>query len=93
VVYVEKVIDLGYENIDQAINILASWLGKPTAVNSGREIGAGAKTKARWTGPGWIVWTDHYRTANHGIDVKAFLSFENAHNETIFRLKHPDLCS
>lgn len=85
-------IKIAYENIDLAINALTNWLGAPTTINNGRVIGLGAITKAKWTGPGWLLYTDHKRTSTHGTIVEAFLTFDNSKNETIWRLKHPELC-
>lgn len=85
-------INLDYDSIDQAIVCLSDWLGPIETKNTGRQIGMGAITKARWTGPGWEIRTDHYRTASHGTRIRAFLEFQDIRNETIFRLKYPDLC-
>jgi hypothetical protein len=85
-------INLDYASIDRAIVILSDWLGPVETKNTGRQIGMGAISKARWTGPGWEIRTDHFRTAAHATTIRAFLEFRDPHDETIFRLKHPDLC-
>jgi len=86
-------IDLDYDALDETISILSEWLGPVETKNTGRLIGMGAISKARWTGPGWEIRTDHFRTASHTTRVRAFLEFRNPHDETIFRLKHPELCT
>ena len=86
-------INLDYDAIDQAIVVLSEWLGPVQTQNTGRQIGMGAVTKAKWTGPGWEIRTNHFRTPTHGTTIRAFLEFRDARNETIFRLKHPDLCA
>jgi hypothetical protein len=85
------VIQIPYEKIDDTINAISNILGDPLKVQNGRPIGIGAVSKLKIMGSGWILWTDHFRTPTHGTTVKAFLSFENHHQETLFRLKHPDL--
>ena len=84
-------IELQYALIPDAVQALTVFLGEPFTVQNGRNIGLGAVSKAKWMGPGWIVWTDHFRTADHGTTVRCFLSFEDAQNETVFRLKHNNL--
>ena len=84
-------IQVPYEKIEDTINALSSILGDPLSVQNGRPIGLGAVSKLKIMGPGWILWTDHFRTPSHGTTVKAFLSFADSHQETIFRLKHSDL--
>ena len=79
-------------NIEDIIRILVAQYGEPTHVQSGREINMGNQTRARYTGPGWALWTDHYRDVHHHTKVRVFLQFSNPHNETLFRLKHPELC-
>ena len=86
-------IRLPYEQIDAAIWALTNWLGAPTTTVNGRPIGIGAMSKAKWMGPGWLIWTDHFRTGGHGTVVRAFLSFEDEQNETLWRLKHPEIGS
>ena len=85
-------VNLDYDNLDQTISVLSVWLGPVQTKNTGRQIGMGAISKARWTGPGWEIRTDHFRTASHSTRIKAFLEFQDPHNETVFRLKYPDLC-
>ncbi len=85
-------INLDYGSIDQAITALVSWLGPVEKHNTGRQIGMGAITKARWSGAGWEIWTDHFRTSDHGTTIRAFLEFKDPHNETVFRLKYPHIC-
>lgn len=88
-------IELPYDHIDAAITALTTWLGSPTTTSTGRPIGERSQmSKAKWLGPGWIIHTDHFRTGNGSqMAVRAFLSFADAKNETIWRLKHPDIGS
>ena len=83
-------IEIYYGEIHDVIEILDSGYGKFLKKQEGRTIGAGAETKAKWMGEGWIVHTDHFRTGGRGMTVKAFLSLDDARVETIFRLKHPE---
>lgn len=86
-----QVINLEYGEIDSAIDALTEWLGAPTTRIHGRSIGMGAESKAKWMGPGWMMWTDHYRTPPNKITVQAFLSFHNDSDELIWRLKYPSI--
>lgn len=88
-------IKLSYDQIDMAITALTNWLGEPTTKSNGRPIGVlGHMSKAKWMGPGWIIHTDHFRTGNGSqMSVRAFLSFADPKNETIWRLKHPEIGS
>lgn len=88
-------IKLPYDHIDLAINALTDWLGPPTTTSTGRPIGVLSQmSKAKWMGPGWIIHTDHFRTSNGSqMSVRAFLSFADSKNETIWRLKYPEIGS
>jgi hypothetical protein len=79
-------------NIEDIIRVLVAQYGEPTHFQNGREINMGNQTGARYTGPGWAMWTDHYRDAKHFTKVRVFLEFNDPYNETLFRLKYPDLC-
>ena len=81
-------IEIRYADIPDVLQHLEAGFGKLLKHQNGRNIGHGAVSKAKWMGQGWIMWTDHFRTPSHGTTVKCFLSFENAHHETLFRLKH-----
>ena len=79
--------------VQEVITALGKWLGEPTTQQNGREIGMGSpRTKMKIVGPGWMIWTDHFRDSHHRTKVRAFLQFTDPRNETIFRLKHPELC-
>ena len=84
-------IEISYSDIPTVVNLLQHDVGAVLQEQNGRPIGVGAVSKAKWFGDGWMVWTDHFRTPSHGTTVKAFLSFADSHQETIFRLKHSDL--
>lgn len=84
-------IEIYYGEIQDVIEILDMEGGKFISKQSGRPIGAGAESRAKWMGEGWIVHTDHFRTSGRGVTVKAFLSFSDSRQETIFRLKHPEM--
>ena len=82
-------IEIRYADIPDVVKHLENSFGPLLRTQNGRSIGAGAVSKAKWMGQGWIMWTDHFRTPTHGTTVKCFLSFDDAHQETVFRLKHP----
>ena len=84
-------MEIKYALIPDVVEKLEQDVGKHLTTQNGRNIGLGAVSKAKWTGQGWIIWTDHFRTPEHGTTVKAFLSFEDSRQETIFRLKYPHL--
>lgn len=86
-------MEINYALIPDTIKVLQEDVGQLLSTQNGRSIGAGAVSKAKWMGEGWIVWTDHFRTPQHGTTVKAFLSFSDPQQETIFRLKYPHLLS
>jgi hypothetical protein len=87
------VVEINYALIPDTIKVLDKEVGSLAHTQNGRNIGVGAVSKAKWLGTGWIMWTDHFRTPEHGTTVKAFLTFEDPRQETIFRLKHPNLLS
>lgn len=84
-------IEINYGEIQDVVEILDSQYGKFLQKQSGRPIGMGAESKAKWMGEGWIVHTDHFRTQGPGNTIKAFLSFGDPRQETIFRLKYPKM--
>ena len=84
-------MEVNYAHIPDILKVLQKDVGNLISIQNGRNIGVGAVSKAKWTGKGWEMWTDHFRTPSHGTTVKAFLSFADSHQETIFRLKHSDL--
>ena len=86
-------MEINYALIPDTLKVLQKDFGNLLTTQNGRNIGLGAVSKAKWMGQGWIVWTDHFRTPDHGTTVKAFLSFEDPQQETIFRLKYPHLLS
>lgn len=86
-------MEINYALIPDILKVLEKDVGNLLTTQNGRNIGLGAVSKAKWMGQGWIVWTDHFRTPDHGTTVKAFLSFEDPQQETIFRLKYPHLLS
>ena len=79
-------IEIAPEHIPEILERLINWLGEPTTVINGRDIN-GFKTKAKYIGPGWMIWTDHGRSANHRLVVFGRLSFTNPAHETMYRLK------
>ena len=81
-------IEIRYADIPDVIKHLENSFGPLLRQQNGRSIGAGAVSKAKWMGQGWIMWTDHFRTPTHGTTVKCFLSFNDVHQETVFRLRH-----
>jgi hypothetical protein len=85
------VIEIRYGDIPKVVELLQHETGAVLQQQNGRPIGVGAVSKAKWFGDGWMVWTDHFRTPSHGTTVKAFLSFHDPQQETIFRLKHSHL--
>lgn len=84
-------IEIYYGEIQDVIEILDEQYGKFISKQHGRAIGAGAETRAKWMGEGWLVHTDHFRTVGRGLTVKAFVSFTDSRVETIFRLKYPKM--
>lgn len=84
-------MEINYALIPDVLKVLQQDVGKLLNTQNGRPIGLGAVSKAKWMGDGWIVWTDHFRTAEHGTVVKAFASFSDSRQETIFRIKYPHL--
>ena len=86
-------MEINYAMVPDTIKVLEKEVGPLLTVQNGRPIGLGAISKATWMGKGWIIWTDHFRTPDHGTVVKAFCSFQDPRQETIFRLKHPNLLS
>ena len=84
-------IEIGYQHINTVLEYLDQSFGEFTKQQTGRIIAHGAVSKAKWIGRGWIVWTDHFRTPDHGTVIKAYLSFSDSKNETVFRLKHPEV--
>ena len=82
-------IEVAPERIPEVMQRLIEWLGEPTTVINGREIN-GFKTKSKYIGPGWMIWTDHGRSANHRLVVFGRLSFTDPATETMYRLKWPE---
>lgn len=79
-------IEIAPERIPEIMQRLIDWLGEPTTVIHGRDLN-GFKTKAKYIGPGWMIWTDHGRSANHGLVVFGRVSFTDPATETMYRLK------
>ena len=86
-------MEVNYALIPDILQVLQQDVGTLLHTQNGRNIGVGAVSKAKWMGQGWIMWTDHFRTPSQGTTVKAFLSFEDPRQETIFGLKYPHLLS
>ena len=83
-------MEVNYALIPDILKVLQKDVGNLLTTQNGRNIGVGAVSKAKWMGEGWIVWTDHFRkSGSKGPIVKAFLSFNDPHQETIFRIKYP----
>ena len=87
-------MEIKYALIPDVVEKLEQDVGPLLTTQNGRNIGLGAVSKAKFMGEGWIVWTDHVRPpGSAGPIVKAYLSFGNPQQETIFRLKYPHLLS
>ena len=82
-------IEFAPERVPEIMERLIKWLGEPTTIIHGRDIN-GFKSKAKYIGPGWMIWTDHARDANHGLVVFARLQFMDRATETMYRLKWPE---
>lgn len=85
-------ITIKYDLADEALTALQNLFGGAVEHFNGRPIGVGAITKARWVGHGWVMWSDHFRGSDHSLHVRIMISFDEAKMETLFRLKHPEIC-
>jgi hypothetical protein len=84
--------NIDYSEIDRVLVALQEMFPGPIETFSGRPIGLGAITKAKWNGPGWSMWSDHHRTSNHSLKVTVTLQFQQPKMATLFCLRYPELC-
>jgi|LakMenE18May11ns_1017448.scaffolds.fasta_scaffold7231062_1 hypothetical protein len=85
-------INVDYAEIDQVLTALSTLFPGEIQSFAGRQIGLGAITKARWLGPGWTMWSDHFRGSDHSVIIKVILQFQQPSSATLFCLRYPQFC-